>query len=338
MKPLPTMADVARLAGVSAMTVSRALRHDASVSCRTRARVLEVIDELGYVPDKVAGALSSGRSGLVAVVVPTLTLPLFGSLTRGLGDTLFQAGLEMFLGASDYDPDREERIVKDVLRRRPEAIAIAGVGRTEKTSALLQASGIPVVEFLDGADPPIDHLISVDPVAVAQATIAHFSRKGRRSLAILTQREQTHRRGAARVDALTDAAKAAGMAPPRIIRVGSPLAPFEQGARAAMEALDADGEVDALVCMNDHAAIGAVDALLRRGMRVPDDVAVFGFGDYEICRHVRPEITTVGFNPLKAGVEIGKIMLSALEAARRSTAQDPYRLTLDFEIVERASA
>lgn len=332
------MADVARLAGVSAMTVSRALRREASVSERTRARVLDVIDEIGYVPDQAAGALSSGYSGLVAAIMPTLTVPLFGYIAQGLTDTLSHAGLQLFLGSSDYSPARQENILRAILRRRPEAIAIAGVGATEKAVRLLECAGVPVIEFLEAPDPPINHLVSFDPAAVARATVKYLARKNRRRLAIVAPTGERDRRGNGRVSALIAAAGEFGLPDPIVMRHGGSQNPMDQGARGATEATERRRELDALVFMTDYAAIGALSALRKADVSVPDDVAVFGFGNCEVARHVTPSLTTIGFNPVGLGVEIGKVMLSALNASRLKVKGQSFRLSLEFELIERESA
>lgn len=320
------------------MTVSRALRRDASVSEQTRARVLEVVEEIGYVPDQAAGALSSGRSGLVAAIMPTLTIPLFAYVTRGLSDTLHKEGLQLFLGSSDYSVEREEDILRGVLRRRPEAIVLAGMGHSSKSARLLAGAGIPVVEFLDGAGPPVEHVIALDAAAIGRATVGYLVRKGRRKLAIAASADETDRRGEARVAGLLAAATDAGLPAPVVVRRGSAGAPIEQGARAAIEIVERKAGADALVLLDDYAAMGALSALRELGVEVPGDIAVFGFGDCEIARHLRPSLTTIGFSPVAAGVEVGKVVLAALEAARVGRPSAPYRLSLDFQLVERESA
>lgn len=320
------------------MTVSRALRRDASVSEQTRARVLEVVEEIGYVPDQAAGALSSGRSGLVAAIMPTLAIPLFAYVARGLSDTIHKEGLQLFLGASDYSIEREEDILRGVLRRRPETIVLAGAGHSSKTARLLAGAGIPVVEFLDGAEPPIEHVIGLDLAAIGRATVNYLARKGRRRIAVVAAAGDGDRRGEARVAGIMAAAADAGLPPPTILRRGSPSSPVDQGARAAIEIIERKIGTDAIVLLNDYAAMGALTALRELGVATPDDIAVVGFGDCEIARHLRPSLTTISFSPVAAGVEIGKVVLSALEAARLGRPSAPYRLTLDFQLIERESA
>lgn len=332
------MADVARLAGVSAMTVSRALRRESSVSEQTRARVLEVVDEIGYVPDQAAGALSSGRSGLVAAIMPTLTVPMFAHVARGLSETLSQAGLELFLGSSDYSASREEEILRAILRRRPEAVMLTGVDHTGKSARLLANAGIPVIEFLDGSDPPIDNIIGLDLPAIARATIEFLKAKSRTKLGVVISRDQTDRRSEAWVRGLQAAAKQLGVPDPIVLRHGAASNPVELGARGAGAAIREKLDVDALIFMNDYAAIGALGALKRLGVKTPDDIAVFGFGDCEVASAIDPALTTVSFNPIAAGVEIGKVVLSALESVKLGQPRRPYKLVLDFQIVARDSA
>lgn len=338
MSPAPTMADVARLAGVSAMTVSGALRRDASVSEQTRARVLEVVDEIGYVPDQAAGALSSGRSGLVAAIMPTLTIPLFANVARGLSDTLHQEGIELFLCSSEYSSEREIDIVTSVLRRRPEAVVLTGVGGLNKATRLLAGAGIPVVEFLDGPGAPIDHMIGLDAKAIGRATVEYLRRKGRRRLCVVTARPDRSARDQLRLAGIEAAARELGMAEPLVLRHNSPASPSDQGVRAAIEVVERKIDVDALIFMCDYAAMGALSSFRKLGVDVPGDMAVFGFGDCEIASHLNPSLTTIAFSPVGAGVELGKVVLSALDAVKARKSAPPYRLTLDFHLVERESA
>jgi LacI family gluconate utilization system Gnt-I transcriptional repressor len=310
------MADVAKLAGVSAMTVSRALRQDGSVSDRTRARVLEVIDEVGYVPDQAAGALSSGRSGLIAVIMPTFTVPPFALIARGLNDTLTAEGLQLFIGFSEYSPEREEQVLAAALRRRPEALAIVGVEYTDRTTRLLEAADIPVIECIQSAGQGVDHLVAIDQAAAGRVVVRHLASRGRRRIAVAASRQDPDAGECDRIVGVTTAARELGLDQPIVLRHSSPLAPLDQGLRAAAEALDRHPDVDALVCMNDYAAVGAVGELRRRGRSAPADLAVVGFGDSDIARHVEPAITTIGFNPVVVGVEIGKMVLSTRDAAR----------------------
>ncbi|MEO0680898.1 MAG: LacI family DNA-binding transcriptional regulator, partial [Pseudomonadota bacterium] len=139
------MSDVARLAGVSPMTVSRALRPGASVSDATRARVRQAAEALGYVLDHTASTFASRRSGFVAMTIPSINNANFAETARGLADRLRAGGLELLLGYTDYDMVEEERLVEAFLGRRPEAVVVTGGSHTPRCRALLAGSGVPVV-------------------------------------------------------------------------------------------------------------------------------------------------------------------------------------------------
>lgn len=332
------MADVAKLAGVSAMTVSRALRQDGAVSQKTRERVLEVIEEIGYVPDQAAGSLSSGHSGLVAVIVPTLTNPLYGLIARGLNYTLTPQSLQLFLGFSDYSALREEQMLEAMLRRRPEAVAIGGVDHTPKTERMLANAGIPVVEFFDAPATPIQHVVSLDHHATGHALASYLASRGRRKMVVLAHRDGLDTCGDRRTNGVVQALSELGLPPPVILRGGGPLAPLAQGVRGAVEVVKTYPDIDAIICMNDYTAVGAIGELRRRGVGVPGSVAVTGFGDSELSQLAEPTVTTIGFNSVSIGVEIGKLMLTTLEAARSKREIRPYRLALDFQVMARESA
>ena len=156
MKKSVKMADVAAAAGVSPMTVSRAFRSDASVGGATRARILRIADDMGYVFDSTASNLRSQRTGFVATTIPSLNNANFADTVRGLTETLADHDLQDLLGYTDYNTATEERLVGQLLRRRPDAIVVTGGTHTARTRMLLGAAGVPVVEMWDLPDDPID--------------------------------------------------------------------------------------------------------------------------------------------------------------------------------------
>lgn len=154
-----TMKDIAALAGVSAMTVSRAFKRDSSVTKETREAVLRAAEELGYVFDATASNLRSQRTGFVAVTIPSLNNANFADTVGALSATLAQAELEVLLGYSNYDIASEERLIEQLLRRRPEAIVLTGGRHTERAHKMLANAGIPVVETWDLPENPIGHVV-----------------------------------------------------------------------------------------------------------------------------------------------------------------------------------
>ena len=153
------MADVARVAGVSPMTVSRAFKADSSVSEATREAILKAADELGYVFDSTASSLRSQRTDFVAVTIPSINNANFADTVRGLSDGLKARGLQILLGTTDYDMAEEERLIEQLLRRRPEAIVVTGGKHTARARRMLENAGIPVIETWDLPETPIGHVV-----------------------------------------------------------------------------------------------------------------------------------------------------------------------------------
>ena len=149
-----TMADVARLAGVSPMTVSRAFKADSSVSDATRQAILQAADDLGYVFDSTASSLRSQKSDFVAVTIPSINNANFAETVRGLSEGLKARGLQILLGSTDYDTAEEERLIEQFLRRRPEAIVVTGGKHTPRARRLLEAAGIPSAMSSASPTPP----------------------------------------------------------------------------------------------------------------------------------------------------------------------------------------
>ncbi len=147
-RPL-TLRDVSEASGVSEMTVSRVLRNRGDVSEATRARVLQAAKELGYVPNKIAGALASQRVNLVAVIIPSMRNMVFPEVMAGISSVLEDTELQPVVGVTDYIPEKEERVLYEMLSWRPSGIIIAGIEHTEASKAMLKASGIPVIEIMD---------------------------------------------------------------------------------------------------------------------------------------------------------------------------------------------
>ena len=165
----PRLADVASAAGVSTMTVVRVLREPAKVALATRARVEQVIRDIGYVPDRIARGLASNRSGMIAAVIPVLTNSLIAEIMQGLTDTVVPQGFHLLLGASGFSSPEEESLVRAFLSRRVDAIYLSGVGHTAETVKMLQRAGIPVVEGGNLTDDPIDMVVGFSNVAASRA-------------------------------------------------------------------------------------------------------------------------------------------------------------------------
>ena len=159
-RPL-TLRDVSEATGVSEMTVSRVLRNRGDVSEKTRQKVLDAAKELGYVPNKIAGALASKRVNLVAVIIPSLSNMVFPEVLTGINRVLEHTELQPVVGVTDYQPEKEEKVLYEMLSWRPSGVIIAGLEHTDAARAMLQAAGIPVVEIMDTDGKCVDAMVGI---------------------------------------------------------------------------------------------------------------------------------------------------------------------------------
>lgn len=305
------MKDVARAAGVSVMTVSRAFQKDASVRRETRDAILKVAEDLGYVFDSTAANLRSQRTGFVAVTIPSINNANFADTIAGLSDFLSDEGLQVLLAYTNYDMAREERAIEQLLRRRPEAIVVTGGKHTARGRRLLQGAGIPVVEAWDLPDDPIDHVVGFSNAATMGTMVDHLVAQGHERIAFIGGDVDADTRGADRRRGFMAAMAARGLACDRLIEAGAPPISMREGARAMARLIASHPDTQAVVCVSDLSAFGALTECQRRGLRVPQDMAVAGFGAYEIASVCVPTLTTVNPFSRQIGQEIARLVLDA---------------------------
>lgn len=327
-----TMADVARLAGVSPMTVSRALKPGTSVSEATRVRIRSAAAQLGYVFDQTAAAFSSGRSGFVAMTIPSISNANFAETARGLTEGLQESGLELLLGYTDYDVVEEERLVEAFLRRRPEAMVVTGGAHTERCRGLLSTAGVPIVETWDLPTHPIDRVVGFSNSDAGARVARHLFDQGHRKIAFVGGQWSRDTRGADRGRGFLKALEVLGLDTDRVVTDLDPPITMREGADAMNRLLNRWPDTTAVMCVSDLSAFGAMNAALRRGVRVPEDLAVVGFGAYDVSEHALPGITTVDANARQIGSETARMILEALAGAERDK-----KTTLPVKILARGS-
>lgn len=333
----PKMTDVAKRAGVSAMTVSRALKADGAVSAETRARILQAVEELGYVLDQTAGTLSSKRSGFVAALIPSLNNSNFSDTARGIERALEEGGLQLLLGATDYERAKEERLVEAMLRRRPEGIIATGSDHSPRVRRLLASAGVPVVETWDLPAEPIDHVVGFSNAAAMAAMVRRLHERGYREIGFMGGMSPRDSRGVDRQRGYEAAVAELGLPRGRIITHGEPPITMAQGGEALQRMMAAWPSVDAVICVADLSAFGALTECQRRGWAVPGRLAIAGFGDFEVARYCHPSITTVSVDPEGIGFAAGSLILRSIAAARGGTRLPPQRIETPFSIIERGT-
>ncbi|MFY3386539.1 LacI family DNA-binding transcriptional regulator [Paracidovorax sp. MALMAid1276] len=329
-RPAVTLREVAERAGVSMITVSRAINTPRQVSDATRARVQEAVAALGYVPNLVAGGLRSARSHVVTALVPTLTGPLFGSMVQALTDALELRGFQVMVGQVGYAHSREDELLRAIVGRRPDGIVLTGIMHSPEGRRLLTASGIPVVETWDFTDTPIDMLVGLRHEALGAAVCEHLHARGRRRLALLSGGDE---RAARRAQGFAAAAQRLGLRAPTV-RLGKSPTTHADG-RDGLRALLAEvSDMDAVFCSSDMLALGVLTEARVLGIAVPEQLAVMGFGDLDFARTVSPSLSTVRIDGTRMGQTAARLIA---DRADGKTVAEPV-VDIGFSIIERDSA
>lgn len=316
----PTMADVARIAGVSPMTVSRAFKADASVSTATRAEILQAAEDLGYVFDATASNLRSQRTDFVAVTIPSINNANFADTVGGLSDGLKARGLQTLLGYTNYDMAEEEHLIEQLLRRRPEAIVVTGGRHTDRARRLLTNAGIPVIETWDLPDQPIGHVIGFSNANAVRGMVDHFVAKGLTRVAFIGGDASRDTRGTDRRAGFIAAMQVHGLDATRLIAAGVPPISMREGAQAMARLLETLPDTQAVICVSDLSAFGALTECQRRGVAVPTQISIAGFGDYEIGAICVPSMTTINPFPRDIGTRAAQLILDVLDGRQTDAA------------------
>jgi LacI family gluconate utilization system Gnt-I transcriptional repressor len=282
---------------------------------------------MNYVPDQMAGSLTTKKSGFVAVLMPSLNNSHFAETVQALTEELETLGLQILLGHTDYEPDREEQLVEAMLRRRPEAIILSYDGHTERTRTLLEGAQVPVIELWERPSDPIAHTIGFSNRGAAAEMTKALIKKGYRNIAFLGEAGDDWTRGAERRAGFREAMQAAGLSAHRVLQAGKPPMSIEDGASALPELLKFFPDTDAIFCVSDAPAFGALSALKERKIAVPQQVAIAGFGNFELSRYATPTISTVVVDPRRIGCETGQLIGRLLAAG--DGVEEAFHLNVD---------
>ncbi|MES3001379.1 MAG: LacI family DNA-binding transcriptional regulator [Pseudomonadota bacterium] len=320
-----TLHDVAREAGVSPITASRALGNPDLVSDTTIERVRKAVAKTGYIPNLLAGGLKSKRSMTVAGLVPVISVPQFLPTIRALTETLDGQGYQLILGQSGYDHSREEKLLNTMISRRPDGIVVTGLVHSRAARQQLQRLGIPVVEMWDLSDRPVDMMVGFSHVKVGSAIAGFFLGKGWQRFGIATGDDHRAmlRHDGFRAAIGRDIATAIVPAPSSL----------EMGRRAMADLLRQDPKLQAVYCSSDGFAHGVIIEAQARGLRVPEDIAVCGFGDADFSAHLRPSLTTVQVDGTGIGQRAAQLII---DRCAGRTIEQPV-VDIGFRIVERES-
>lgn len=315
----PTIADVAKRAGVGAITVSRALREPDRVSVELRRQILAAVDELGYVPDSNARALASARADVVGVLIPSLTNNVFAEVVRGIYDGLSDSGLQVLLADTHYSGMEEERLLRVFLGQRPSALIVSGIDQTPAARALLETAGCPVVQIMElGAD-PVDMLVGFSHFEGGRTVTRHIVDAGYRQIAFVGARMDP--RSQRRLAGYRAVVEEAGLFDRRLITTTVAPSSVSMGRELFRDALAKVPTLDAVFCNNDDLALGVLFECNRAALAVPGKIGIAGFNDLEMMKVAYPSITSVRTHRYQIGrraIEMARLAMGGERSAMRT--------------------
>jgi LacI family transcriptional regulator, gluconate utilization system Gnt-I transcriptional repressor len=338
-----TLRDVAQVAGVTSITVSRYLREPERVSQDTAITIRAALAATGYVPNRQAGQLASGQSRIVAALLPNLANSIFAETAQGLSDTLQAADHELLIASTGYSLEREEEQLRALLGWFPAAVVVTGRRHSPAARALLdatQASGTPVIEIWDRHEPePVGsagHQLPFTQIGfnhddVGRAMAEHLLRAGHRRLAYVDSGVAEDYRAHERGQAFARAAQEAGA---HVDVIAAPPGDAFDAGRSVVNTLLAPRkpEISAAAFANDHLASGALLEATRRKLAVPRRLALLGFGDFAIARQLEPGLSSVRLPRYEIGSAAARSLLAALAGGQPAASQ-----SLAWQLVVRGS-
>ncbi|SLN42450.1 HTH-type transcriptional regulator GntR [Roseisalinus antarcticus] len=297
---------------MSEMTVSRVLRNKGDVSEKTRAKVQEAAKRLGYVPNKIAGALASNRVNLVAVVIPSLKNMVFPEVLSGVSEAFEGSPLQPVVGVTDYTPEKEEKVLFEMLSWRPSGVIIAGLEHSEASQAMLAQAGCPVVEIMDTDGEPIDSCVGISHRRAGRQMADEILKAGYRRIGFLGSKMPLDHRARKRFEGFTSTLGKAGLeiADREFYSGGSALA---KGREMTAQLLARTPDIDFMYYSNDMIGAGGLLYLLDKGIAVPGQIGLAGFNGVELLEGLPRRLATMDACRREIGQRAARIILARQE-------------------------
>ncbi len=332
-----TIKDIARQAGVSHPTVSRALRGDPLVAAETVTRIQRIAAELGYVPSATARSLKTSRSHVLGVIVNRISDPFYGEVLDGIQDVLFSTNYSLFLAASDHNADREKAIIRAMTERRVDGLIVCSVFVNRQFRAHFGPHHTPLVVVHNRAYDKSLQAIDHDDVYGGAQMTRHLIELGHTRLAFVGN-ARAGRETEERLKGFREAMRAAGLTVSPEYIVSAAKGQLTAGREAIRPLLALSQPPTALVCFNDMLAIGAMQMLQESGWHVPADCSVAGFDDISYSSFVTPPLTTFKQPKYQLGQEAAGMMLQLLGGkSHKGSRLRPRVVTLRGEVLVRSS-
>lgn len=307
------MADVAKLAGVSKMTVSKVIREVGNVSIETRQRVRQAIEDTGYMPNRIAGSLSTKTNPMVAVVVPTLSGNTFGEALRGIETVLSVAGLQTLVGATGYDSETEEKLIENLLSWQPSGLILtSGNEHNDKTRRLLESRPCPIVEIWDVDYALFDAKVGFSHRNAGRMMAEHLLERGRRNFGFVGSRLNKDLCAAGRYGGFRERLARDGLPLEAVLMDDGPRG-VQDGIEGTRQLLERRGTIDAIYFINDLMAVGGLTYLHRNNVPVPDQIAIAGFNGTVKGSLISRELTSCVVPGWELGEAAARTLLDLLE-------------------------
>jgi LacI family gluconate utilization system Gnt-I transcriptional repressor len=327
-----TLADVAARAGVAPITVSRALNNPASVSELLRSRIRAAVDALGYVPNRMAGALASAKTKVIPVIIPSLSNVVFVEVIEGVQEALSAHGYQLLLGTTDYDLEREAELVSALLGWAPPGVMIAGLRHLPRTVNILKNAGLPVVEMMEYGAKCIDMNVGLSHFRAGTEMAEHLLARGYRRIGFVGARMKDDYRARQRYDGMHRRLLEDKTATDMLFDLSGGTGQ-EIGWTALGQVMAAHPELDALFFANDEMAVGAILRAQRDGIPIPGRIAIAGFNGLPVSALVTPALTTM-ISPRRL---IGRTAAEMLLARMAGGAPAARRINVGLELAARES-
>ena len=328
-----SLSDVAKSIGVSKMTVSRVLRGEGGYSQDTKTRVLAEIERIGYVPNRLASVFSGDASStFVGVSIPELGNEIFTQVLEGIDRKLGSFGHQTVLGMTEHLLDQEERWIETVITWQPAGLIITGRSHSQKAIKMLAGAGIPVVEIWDLNTSPIDMCVGMNHFDSGFSMGQHLVKSGYKTFGYVGTHHDTANAASARLNGYAKSVgDAAGSLQRQLLLKDVPG--FYTGYYGTEQLMAANKDIEVIYYQNDNMAVGGLQYCQQRGLSVPGDIGIAGWGDLPIGSILQARLTTTSVPHLKIGQLAAEMVLAKINNEAVTPTRD-----VGFSLIEGATA
>lgn len=324
-----TLLDVATRAGVSSITVSRVLREPEKVSQDLRQRILDLIEEMDYVPDQAARALASRHNSTFGVLVASLTNRAFLSFMQGVEERVRDTTFRIQYANTHNCVEEEKRQVRLLLSQNTAGIVLGGLEGQEALNDLIRRANCPIIQVVDVGLKTPGTIIALDHAKAAATATRHLIKCGYRSIAMIGG--SMDERGRRRTHGYRQAMQEAGLLDENLIHFENAATTTQMGCRLLRRAVKLRPDIDAAFCHNDDLALGVLFEVQRMGKKVPDEFGICGYNDLDFASVMEPPLTTIRTPLFEMGYRSADLMIRHAEGKRI----EPQVVNLGFELIER---